>query len=119
MAGQPEQGTPKKLIDAAEYWAGGMEIDDTLDDAAALGVIIESEEKPAAFEVFPDNWDTITMWHRVCTQWRTSMNGAIGIDYNVLQWLFQLYEVKEPRQLLEDLQTMEFAVLDFRSRQEE
>lgn len=59
------------------------------------------------------------MWHRICTQWRTSMSGPIGLDYNVLHWLFQLYKVEKPKELLEDLQTMEFAVLDFRSRQED
>jgi hypothetical protein len=29
----------------------------------------------------------------------------------VLEWLFRLYEVKEPRALLEDLQVMEGAAL--------
>lgn len=56
------------------------------------------------------------MWSRVCTQWRTSMAGAIGLDYNVLQWVFSLYEVKKPRELLEDLQVMEAAFLDFLAR---
>lgn len=57
------------------------------------------------------------MWSRVCTQWRTSMAGAIGLDYNVLQWVFTLYDVKNPRELLEDLQVMEGAFLDFKARQ--
>ena len=71
------------------------------------------------FEVFPENWDAVVMWTRVCTQWRTSMSGAIGLDYTVLQWLFSLYDVEKPRELLEDLQVMEGAFLDFRARQED
>lgn len=69
------------------------------------------------FEVFPENWEAVCMWSRVCTQWRTSMAGAIGLDYTVLQWLFSLYDVEKPRELLEDLQVMEAAFLDFRARQ--
>lgn len=117
MVRQPEQGTPKKLIDAAEYWAGGVVVDDSQDDGAVLGVIWENEDEPSDFEVWPDNWEAVTMWNRVCTQWRTSMAGAIGLDYNVLQWLFEIYQVKDQRSLLEDLQTMEAAVLDYRARQ--
>jgi hypothetical protein len=51
------------------------------------------------------------MFLRSATQWRTTVNGALGLDYSVLEWLFRLYEVKEPRALLEDLQVMEGAAL--------
>jgi hypothetical protein len=39
------------------------------------------------------------------------MGGPIGLDYGALEWLFRLYEVTEPRSLLEDLQIMEGAAL--------
>ena len=51
------------------------------------------------------------MFLRVQTQWRTTMNGVLGLDYGVLAWLFMMYEVKDQRQLLEDLQVMEAAAL--------
>lgn len=92
-------------------------IDDIQDDAAALGVIIETPDEPGDFEVFPENWEAVTMWNRVCTQWRTSMTGVLGLDYSILQWVFSLYDVKNPRELLEDLQVMEGAFLDFKARQ--
>lgn len=57
------------------------------------------------------------MWSRVQTQWRTSMSGAIGLDYSVLAWLFKMYEVEDPRSLLEDLQVMEAAVLAAMSKE--
>lgn len=58
------------------------------------------------------------MWMRVATQWRTTMNGPIGLDYNVLLGpgrMLALYDVEKPREMLEDLQTMEAAVLELRA----
>lgn len=51
------------------------------------------------------------MWTRLQTQWRASAGGVIGLDYSVLEWLLRLYEVKDQRALLEDLQVMEGAAL--------
>lgn len=85
-------------------------------DAAALGVILE-QSNADHFEIFPENWDVIVMWSRISTQWRMSMVGAVGLDYSVLQWLFRLYDVQKPREMLEDLQIMEAAVLNFKARE--
>jgi len=51
------------------------------------------------------------MFLRVQTQWRTTMNGLLGLDYGAVAWLLRLYEVEDPRALLEDLQVMEAAAL--------
>jgi len=51
------------------------------------------------------------MFLRVQTQWRTTMNGVLGLDYGALAWLFMMYEVKDHRALLEDLQVMEAAAM--------
>lgn len=111
MAREPREGQTKKLTEAAEHWAGGGVVDQSGDDAAAFG--LELPEQPASddFEVWPENWDAVVMFLRISTQWRTSMGGPIGLDYGALEWLFRLYEVKEPRSLLEDLQVMEGAAL--------
>lgn len=63
------------------------------------------------FEVLPENWESVQLFIRCQTQWRTSMAGLIGLDYGAVQWLLRLYEVEEPRAVLEDLQIMEAAVL--------
>jgi hypothetical protein len=39
------------------------------------------------------------------------MSGVLGLDYGAVAWLFMMYEVKDPRALLEDLQVMEAAVM--------
>lgn len=35
-------------------------------------------------EVWPDNVEAVNLFISVSTQWRTSMNGVTGLDYNVL-----------------------------------
>jgi hypothetical protein len=63
------------------------------------------------FEVWEENWPVVEMFLRAQTQWRTTMNGVLGLDYGALAWLFMMYEVQDQRQLLEDLQVMEAAAL--------
>ena len=63
------------------------------------------------FEVLPENWSAVEMFLRLQTQWRTTMSGVVGLDYSAAQWLFRLYEVKDQRELLEDLQIMEVAAM--------
>ena len=41
------------------------------------------------------------------TQWRTTMGGVIGLDYSVLQMMFELYDVSNKTDTLENIQVME------------
>lgn len=84
--------------------------DETEADAAALGIVMP-EQPPEDFEVLEENWPVVEMFLRVQTQWRTTMNGLLGLDYGAVAWLLRLYEVEDPRALLEDLQVMEAAAL--------
>lgn len=55
------------------------------------------------------------MFVRVQTQWRIigGMGAAyVGLDYQSVAWMFSIYNVENPRQLLEDLQVMEAAALE-------
>lgn len=69
----------------------------------------QEPEKP--FEVLEENWESVRMFLRCQTQWRTTMNGILGLDYGALAWLFRLYEVTDQRAVLEDLQIMESAAM--------
>lgn len=77
---------------------------------------IELPEQPAPsddYEVLPENWEAVQMFLRCQTQWRTAgMGGVLGLDYGPVAWLLRLYRVKDQRAVLEDLQTMEAAVLE-------
>jgi hypothetical protein len=85
-------------------------IDETEADAATLGIVMP-EQPPEDFEVFEENWPAVEMFLRLQTQWRTTMSGLLGLDYGAVAWLLRLYEVEDPRALLEDLQVMEAAAL--------
>lgn len=85
-------------------------MDETEADAAALGIVMP-EQPPEDFEVLEENWPAVQMFLRLQTQWRTTMNGLLGLDYGAVAWILRLYEVEDPRALLEDLQVMEAAAL--------
>ena len=85
-------------------------VDETDTDAAALGIVMP-EQPSEDFEVWEENWLVVEMFLRVQTQWRTTMNGVLGLDYGAVAWLFMMYEVNDQRALLEDLQVMEGAAM--------
>ena len=54
------------------------------------------------------------MFLRMQTQWNVTMGGYVGLKYEVLLGaggLMSLYDIENPRELLEDIQTMEAAAL--------
>jgi hypothetical protein len=82
------------------------------DDAAVLGVVLPAEEtQPDDFEVLEENWETVAMFLRMQTQWNVAMGGFVGMRYDVLHWLCDLYSVEDQRSMLEGLRVMEAAAL--------
>ena len=66
------------------------------------------------FEVWEENWETVLMFLRMQTQWTVAMGGYVGLKYEVLlgaSGLMSLYDVENPREMLEELQVMEAAAL--------
>ena len=54
------------------------------------------------------------MFLRMQTQWNVTMGGYVGLKYEVLLGaggLMSLYDIRNPRELLEDIQTMEAVAL--------
>jgi hypothetical protein len=73
-------------------------------------VLPDELQQPRHYEVMPDNWQAVLMFLRVESQWRTTSSGVMGLDYNVLLGvggMLDLYKVRHPQQVLEDLQIME------------
>jgi hypothetical protein len=71
-------------------------------------------EESEDFEVWDENWETVQMFLRVQTQWNVSMDGLIGLKYEVLLGsggLFDLYNVENRTDVLERLQVMEATAL--------
>jgi hypothetical protein len=76
------------------------------------------EQAPVDFEVLQENWPALDLFLRVQTQWRTGMNGPIGLDYGAVAWVLRLTaDEATHRALLEDLQIMEGAVLCYMAKQ--
>lgn len=77
-----------------------------------LGVALPDE--PAAsddFEVWEENWEIVMMFMRMQTQWNVTMGGFVGLKYEVLRWLCDLYSVEDQRAMLDGLRIMEAAAL--------
>ena len=71
-------------------------------------------EEPEDFEVWDENWETVQMFLRAQTQWNVSMDGLVGLKYEVLLGsggLFDLYNVENRTDVLERLQVMEATAL--------
>ena len=91
--------------------------EETNDDLRALGLMpdaiaeIEQRNQSNDCEVWEENWAVLELFLRCQTQWRTTMNGVLGLDYVAVAWLFRLYAVDDERSMLEDLQVMEAAAM--------
>jgi len=74
----------------------------------------QAAPKDEHFEVWEENWETVVMFLRMQTQWSVTMGGYVGLKYEVLlgaSGLMSLYDVSNPREMLEELQVMEAAAL--------
>ena len=112
------RGRSGKLREAAVYWASGGKLveDKTKEDAAAFGIKLPEPKKQEStdFEVWEENWEAVQMFLRAQTQWNVSMDGLVGLKYEVLLGsggLFDLYNVENRTDVLERLQLMEATAL--------
>lgn len=100
-------------MSAADYWIGGAVVDDSGDDAAAFGLELpDLESKAEHCEVWPEAWPAVDLFLKVQTQWRGGASGIIGLDYQAVRWLMELYEFNDQRTMLEDLQVIEARVIE-------
>ena len=51
---------------------------------------------------------------QVQTQWRIDQGVLIGLDYNALQWIFNINkkQIKKPLEILADLQVLEAKIVE-------
>jgi hypothetical protein len=57
--------------------------------------------------IWPEHEEAVMLFMLMSTQWRIGMSGRCGLDYGVLFSLMDLYDVKNRREALENLQIME------------
>ncbi|MFJ2989952.1 DUF1799 domain-containing protein [Collimonas sp. NPDC087041] len=60
-------------------------------------------------EIWPDNLQAFEVFRAISTQWRVGPGGAVGLDYNLLPFVFRLQGIQEERQsdLFEDIRVLE------------
>ena len=64
------------------------------------------------YEVIADAWPVVELFLRVQTQWRAGSSGIVGLDYGAVRWVMDLYQIDDPRIMLEDLQVIEAKVVE-------
>ena len=88
------------------------------DDAAVLGIKgLPPQRKEEDFEVWEEHWESVMFFLKMMTQWRTTMGGVVGLDYSVLQMLFDLYDVSNRQEVFEDIQVMEKEAIKFLNKE--
>lgn len=70
------------------------------------------DEEPEELFFDDDMMLAWTVYQATSTQWRVGMNGATGIDYSVLPFLFDVYNVKDKEMTLNDLRILECKALE-------
>ena len=63
------------------------------------------------FAVWEENVEVVTMFLRLQTQWHLVQGGFVGLNYQSAEFLFKIYSVANPAEMMMDLQTMELAAL--------
>ena len=73
---------------------------------AAFG-LSEADYEGEYVEIWQDNLDAFRLFKVMCTQWRTSMAGVTGLDYNCIPWVMKVNNIPENERIFNDLQIME------------
>lgn len=76
---------------------------------AAIGLLPEDVAEQTTFEVFPDNWQAVSAFDALSTQWRTGFSGPTGLDYNAVPFVLRMLRVPRAEwpDLFSDLRVME------------
>lgn len=75
---------------------------------------LKASDFASTIKVLPDNEIPFNLFLYMATQWRSGMNGYIGMDYNVLLHKMDRMKLSERDylQLEDDMQVMENAALE-------
>jgi hypothetical protein len=85
----------------------------TAKEAGELGLTLE-EAQGEGVEVWPDNIDVVNVFISLSTQWRVGAAGPVGLDYNVIPFVFSSHGIKRQERIktLNDLRIMEDSALE-------
>lgn len=74
---------------------------------AAFG--LTADDIAVDVEIWDENYPSFQVFNALGTQWRYSMSGVTGLDYNVIPNVLRMLDIKrcEWAQLFEDIRLME------------
>ncbi|CAG9184289.1 DUF1799 domain-containing protein [Cupriavidus respiraculi] len=69
--------------------------------------------EPDDAEVWPDTDLSVSLFGQISTQWRMGMNGPVGLDYGVLEFVLKLRRVPRSQwpRVFDDVRLMEHAAM--------
>lgn len=63
--------------------------------------------------IWPEDQPVVEVFAASATQWRIGPLGPVGLDYGAVRWIMQLHSLNATRELLEALQVMERAAIEW------
>jgi hypothetical protein len=102
-----------KLTGVVDYWFRGGDGagSDLAEQLARYGLdeshLPEHVRRPAEVVVWPEHEEAVMLFMLMSTQWRVGVGGRCGLDYGVVFQMMDLYDVRNRREALENLQIME------------
>lgn len=82
-------------------------------DAAAYGVTLEPHHlAPQDYRLWMEHGPAVNLFQRLQTQWRTTSNGVIGLDYGVALQLAPIWGITVDTDLMDNLQVLEVHARD-------
>lgn len=74
-----------------------------------------------AFEIWPENEESILLFSSLSTQWRVGFNGPTGFDYNVLFTRMERMQLSDQKyeQLFQDIRVIESEALQLLNQRDE
>lgn len=84
-----------------------------VDEAELASFGMSKEDAAVTVEIWHENSLAFNVFSNLSTQWRYSMNGVTGLDYNVLPTVLRMMKVArdEWHQIFDDIRIMESAAL--------
>jgi hypothetical protein len=91
----------------ARHWATGSDDSQLKADAEGFGIPVDAKPSEECV-VWEENWDAVTIFLLVDTQWRVAGMGVyMGLDYGVVFNMMELYSISDRQGTLEGLRVIE------------
>lgn len=80
-----------------------------VDEAELASFGLTKADVAVTVEIWEENYPSFMVFNALGTQWRYSMSGVTGLDYNVIPNVLRMLKIKREdwSQIFDDIRTME------------